>query len=330
LGRGGLVLGLGLVLVLSAWAPGAGAKTSACLVINGAADTSYKSLQAGVNDAQAAATLWIRGTCTGTTEIAKDLTLTGQQPRGFTAPTLDGGSQGSVLTIDTGVAVTINTLTITGGSGTNLEGANVGGGIFNSGGAVVLNDTNITGNNGGHGGGIASGQGSVTLNDSSISGNTAGLENGGVFNVDGSVTLNGSSSISDNTVGGGVPGDGGGIGSNGGTVTLNDSSSISGNTAVTEGGGVSVIAAASVTLNDSSSISGNTAGTLGGGIYNVGNSSVTLNDSSSITGNTAGADGGGIYNDVFAGPVTLNDSSSITGNTPNNCAPPGSVVGCTG
>jgi hypothetical protein len=114
------------------------------------------------------------------------------------------------------------------------------------------------------------------------------------------------------------------------SVTLNDSSSITGNTAVTEGGGVSVIAGALVTLNDSSSISGNTAGTLGGGIYNVGNSSVTLNDSSSITGNTAGADGGGIYNDAFAGPVTLNDSSSITGNTPNNCAPPGSVAGCTG
>jgi hypothetical protein len=56
---------------------------------------------------------------------------------------------------------------------------------------------------------------------------------------------------------------------------------------------------------------------------------VTLNNSSSIKGNTAATFGGGIYN-IFSGFVTLNDSSSITGNNPNNCAPPGSVPGCTG
>ena len=334
-GRRSAAVLIGAIAALAmALAAPAGAKTSHCLIINNALNATYTSLQAAQDAASAADTLWVRGNCVGTTEITKDLTITGQQPSGYTTPTLDGASQGSVLSIDSGVMVTINTLTITGGSGTNTEGVTGGGGINNFEGAVILNGTSITGNRADSGGGIANTGGSVTLNDSSISGNTAsyggGINSGINGTFVGSVTLNGSSSISDNTVGGGVPGDGGGIGSNGGTVTLNDSSSISGNTAVTEGGGVSVIAAASVTLNDSSSISGNTAGTLGGGIYNVGNSSVTLNDSSSITGNTAGADGGGIYNDVFAGPVTLNDSSSITGNTPNNCAPPGSVVGCTG
>jgi hypothetical protein len=47
---------------------------------------------------------------------------------------------------------------------------------------------------------------------------------------------------------------------------------------------------------------------------------------STITGNTAGA-GGGIYLD--SGTVTLQDST-VSGNVPDNCAPPGSVTGCTG
>jgi hypothetical protein len=85
-----------------------------------------------------------------------------------------------------------------------------------------------------------------------------------------------------------------------------------------------------VTLNNSGSITGNTAASVGGGIYNL-FGTVTLNNSGSITGNTAGTDGGGIYNNfTFGGLATLNDISSITGNNPNNCAPPGSVPGCTG
>lgn len=318
-------------LTLACWAPAAGAKTSACLVINNGANTSYGSLQAGVNGAQAGATLWIRGTCTGTTEIAKDLTLTGQRPRGFTAPTLDGGGQGSVLTVDSGVTLTVNTLTVTGGSGTPVPGVAgrvLGGGISSVDASLTLNDVSVSGNTAAsEGGGIVQGGGSLTLNDSSISGNTTGGGSAGMLAGDGSVTiLNGSSSISGNTT---TSRDGGGISLNSGTVTLNDTSTISDNTAPGDGGGAFIFAG-SLTLDDSSSIRHNTAGWSGGGIYDLGGDAVTLNDTSTITANTAGVDGGGIDNSQWAGPATLNDSSSITGNTPDNCAPLGSVAGCTG
>ncbi len=44
--------------------------------------------------------------------------------------------------------------------------------------------------------------------------------------------------------------------------------------------------------------------------------------------NTASS-GGGIYAGL-PGSVTLAGSSSVTGNTPDNCAPPGTITGCTG
>ena len=42
--------------------------------------------------------------------------------------------------------------------------------------------------------------------------------------------------------------------------------------------------------------------------------------------NSAGTTGGGIYNEDS---VTLS-STAVVSNTPNNCAPPGSVIGCIG
>lgn len=62
----------------------------------------------------------------------------------------------------------------------------------------------------------------------------------------------------------------------------------------------------------------------GGGLYNA-TGSTTLTGST-VTHNTAG-DGGGIYE--ASGTVTL-DTTVVEFNEPNNCAPPGSVPGCTG
>ncbi len=220
--------------------------------------SSYGSLAAAVAAASAGDTLLIRGTCRGTTEIGKSLTLIGQQPSGYSAPTLRGQQLGSVLTIDSGISVTINSLTITGGV------ASFGGGIYNV--------------------------GTLTLQDSIICGNdTYDFDGGGIYNA-GTLTLHGSSSISFNDSASG----GGGI-SNHGTVTLADGSSISGNRAdELSGGGIDN--SGTVTLKDSSSISGNTANDAGGGIFN--NGTVTLKDSSTISGNTANEDGGGIYNNL--------------------------------
>ncbi len=219
------LLGL-LVLSALAWAPTAAAAAPLkCLIINNALNASYSSLQAAQDASAAGDTLWVRGRCFGTTTITKDLTLTGQQLRGFTSPTLDGGSQNVVLSINAGVAVTINTLTISDGNNPAFGG----GGIDNLGGTVTLNDSTITGNN------------------------TATSAGGGINNDGGLVTLNGSSSVSDN-----YGFNGGGINNtNGGTVTLNDSSSVSGNTADLVGGGIFNYPGGTVNLNGGT-VTGNT------------------------------------------------------------------------
>ncbi|HEV7628480.1 MAG TPA: hypothetical protein VGO89_18450, partial [Streptomyces sp.] len=62
----------------------------------------------------------------------------------------------------------------------------------------------------------------------------------------------------------------------------------------------------------------------GGGIYHCG--SIARLVSSQVSGNTAATTGGGIF--AANDGVTLT-SSQVTGNAPNNCAPPGAVLGCT-
>ena len=297
LGMAALVGLLGAPLAASA----AQAATIDCLIINHATGARYHNLQAAQDAATAGATLWVRGTCTGTTQVSKHLTITGQQAVGFGAPTLDGKLRGTVLTIGSGITVTVNKLTITGGKSI------FGGGIDNSG-TLTVNDSRITGNvghNTGDGGGIFNG-GTLTLDSSRVAGNTTNTYGGGIYNDFGTVALNDGSSITDNTALGHF---GGGVFNYGGTLTL-DSSSITGDTAGSDGGGIYNVGV--VTLKDGSTMTGNTAGSDGGGIYND-TGSVTL-DKSSITGNTAGSDGGGIYN---LATLTLN-SSSVTGNLPDD------------
>ncbi|KUL43821.1 hypothetical protein ADL22_13120 [Streptomyces sp. NRRL F-4489] len=121
------------------------------------------------------------------------------------------------------------------------------------------------------------------------------LEVQGDANVPGT---NGQLSLAAITVRGGnapAPDPGGGISNRGGAVTL-VSSSVTGNSAV-----------------------------AGGGIY-VDNGTVSLT-ASGVTGNSATTAGGGIYRN--SGVVSLL-VSNVSGNTPDNCAPAGSVPGCTG
>src|SRR5207249_1959956 len=72
------------------------------------------------------ATLNITGTCTGTYEIAKNLTLAGTGG----GATLDGQQAGTVLTIDSGTKVDVSSLTITNGLSTAFTAI---GGIHNLG-----------------------------------------------------------------------------------------------------------------------------------------------------------------------------------------------------
>jgi len=233
------------------WLPLAAAKNAKCVIINPGLDQSYADLQTAHDAAATGATLWVRGVCTGTTTISKNLTITGQQPKGFQLPTLDGERQpGRVLTIS-GAIVTVNTLTITGGADGGIRVSYDATVTVNS--STVSRNTSLD-----QGGGINNG-GWLTLNNSSVTSNTATFDGGGIYNTAGLIVDH--SIVSGNTA---TSGGGGGIASFG-SLTLNDRSSITRNAAPL-GGGV-FTGLGPLTLNGNSTISGNTAGQHGGGIY---------------------------------------------------------------
>ncbi|MFD1272214.1 hypothetical protein ACFQ51_10815 [Streptomyces kaempferi] len=75
-----------------------------------------------------------------------------------------------------------------------------------------------------------------------------------------------------------------------------------------------------------STVYSNTA-PFGGGIWNQGTLTVTHSTVQRNTATGGPGSGGGIYK--AGGSLSL-DRSVVRNNTPDNCAPPGSVLGCTG
>jgi hypothetical protein len=317
--------------------PLAAAKQPKCLVVNVRPGQSYGTLEEAVTAATAGDTLQVKGTCYGTTTIAKNLTIVGKNGSGSGQATLDGAKSGSVVTVERGVTVAITRLTITGGSGSPEPFTSdiVGGGITNFG-SLTLTDSTVSGNTafeegtvGGKGGGIFNGGeygrgASLRITDSTVSGNETGFLGGGIMNDGHSVTIN-DSTVSRNTASQG----GGGIAGVRGSLTITDST-VADNTAVgyiTSGGGGIAVTAGSLTLTNST-VRGNAASLGGGGIEGATLSrcgcrnSLTL-DNSAVTRNTANGSfefegrkflgkGGGIQD--FAGTVTLNGSSSVSRN----------------
>jgi Ca2+-binding RTX toxin-like protein len=175
-----------------------------------------------------------------------------------------------------------------------------GGGIFNNGGRVDIDNAVIRGNladgAAGSGGGIQNiSGGAITIDNTLIELNTATRAGGGIEdNVGTSITIV-DSRIRDNNAGT-APGNGGGIHVTGAGVVNIDGSTIDGNTAV-EGGGIWNSGTGLVGLRNTT-ISGNTAsGSSGGGIFNTSGGAlftdsvtITLNDAS--TGIGSGVAGG--------------------------------------
>lgn len=187
---------------------------------------------------------------------------------------------------------------------------------------VVLNALTISGGNPGPhpGGGILVARGLLTLQSSVISGNTAD-SGAGFANDTGVVTMTATRIESNDT---GTGGGGGGIYNDG---QLNSTSSfIRFNRANTSGGGafneLGGVANFTQTI-----IQSNEAGDRGAGVFN-GSGGITRFTNAIVQQNTAGNTAGGVYNLFFTGAVILT-TSLIVNNTPNNCAPPGSIPGCT-
>jgi hypothetical protein len=166
-------------------------------------------------------------TVTATKDISASTTIDGGG-----VVTISGGNSVQVFRVDSGVAFTLQNLTIAGG-----RNAGNGGGIANDGTTTAMNCT-FSGNGttaGGNGGAIySSGSGTLTVSSCTISGNTAagGGNGGGIYNM-GTLTI-ANSTIAGN---GAATGDGGGLyhDSDEGTVV---NCTISGNSAGNDGANV--------------------------------------------------------------------------------------------
>jgi hypothetical protein len=256
--------------------------------------------------------------------ITTDITIngTGATIRRTGAPTF------RILEVGTAGALTLNAVTVSGGSA--VGGANAGGGIVLTGNtnSLTLTDSTVTGNSAGtFGGGIAL-RGSfhtVTLTRTSVSGNTA-RAGGGIQAQGTNLTLTlDHSRVTGNQVvstsGGTV--DGGGISISGGPITIALTDSVvDGNTASStggpgdaQGGGISSSAEATYTIlrstlsnNHAVASSGVAAG---GGFVDNGGAMVGIVDST-ISGNTAAGSvallgGGGIESDSSPAMFDLNN-----------------------
>jgi hypothetical protein len=231
------------------------------------------------------------GTYNENVVLDKSLTVNGA---GQGKTTVNGNQKGSAFTIKPNVDATLSGMTITNGK------ADLGGGIFNNGGTLNLNNVLITANSATYnGGGIENWGGMVNMNtgstiDRNTAGNGAGIFNDGAFKV--SIV---------NMQGGLTANYGSGIYNDHSTVNMNTGSLIARNTA-TYGGGIENWGG-TVNMFKGSLIAGNKA-TNGGGIRNYGSGTVNMFKGSSIAGNKA-TKGGGIYN---SGTVTFKDSNSNT------------------
>jgi hypothetical protein len=324
---------------------GAGQAAAASLRVCSNANKCYTSIQGAIDAASEGDKVMIAaGTYQGSLSIGKSLTLHGA---GASETTITQAGSESVITIDSGVSVTIKGVTVTrgyaltctippGGSPLDAIASGAGGGINNSG-TLTLAESAVHRNRGWLGGGIYN-AGAATLYHSTVSENLEAncgtpsdfnVGGSGIYNV-GTVTLS-ESTVSGNSayLGGGiyntgiatlrgssVSGNGawyggGGI-ANRGTVTLMDST-VTGNGAIDRGAGIYNFDQATLTLRNSAVSSNSLPAGLGGGIYNEG--TATLYDSAVTSNNVVFGLGGGIYN---VGTLTLRDST-VSGNIPNDC-----------
>jgi predicted outer membrane repeat protein len=252
----------------------------------------------------------------GINDYGDSLTVTGSSFTGNTGGGLTT-EEGEIAHHEVGaIAVTGSTFSGNSGGGVTCRGGevckvtvtcsvfshNTGSGIsaYNADGASISATHSVfRGNKSSYGGAIdmsAFVSGELTAADDTFTDNTATAGGGGIFNLE-SAALTGDI--------------------------------FTGNSA-TMGGAMENEWHATVT---DTTFAGNKASEDGGAIYQTnpfGSGTLSITGGR-ITGNSASGDGGGIYNaGPPAGRASVSQSTTVSNNKPGNCAPLGSVVGCTG
>jgi predicted outer membrane repeat protein len=217
-------------------------------------------------------------TLTNTVTIATNTTIDGSGQM----VTISGNNAVRVFTVNQGVFLTLNKLTVASGKDSSTDG---GGGISSIGGTLLITNSRFIGNStNSRGGGIFVRDGNLTVINSTFNNNSANV--GGGIQIDRGETVN----IVDSTFSGNSAYTGGGIFNNNGS-----------------------------NLNVSNCTFDNNSGDVygGGGIYanSLDSTAGFIVSNSTFYGNFA-AKGGGIYNDGFALAVsnsTFSYNSSLTG-----------------
>jgi hypothetical protein len=232
-------------------------------------------------------------------------------------------------------------------AGGRTSTTNGGGILVDSGGNLRLSDSRVTQNHAGQSsGGIAiSPSATARLHNTVVNNNTAASLAGGIGTNGNLTVVGGIIGFNTATSGGGVfagsgpvsltstdivhntatVGEAGGLRNVASTVTVRRSN-IQFNTAVSGGGGISNSGPLQVTDSRISDNRTGTAGNVGGGLNNLAGGTATVRGST-LTRNAAG-NGGAVFE--AAGSSVTVFRSLITNNHPNNCAPLGSVPGCSG
>lgn len=252
-------------------------------------------------------------TLNNTITIAADTTIDGSGQD----VTISGKDAVRVFSIDSGVALNVQQLTVAGGN------AAIGGGILvNEGATLIANTTTFSGNAAsGSGGGVFGGaihnRGTLTVNQSLFTGNSAG-DGGAIYNAGGIVTLIGAT-FSANSAAWYL---GGSIYNHWGSMTVNNST-FSGNSAyygaaIVNGDGGVLAVNNSVFTSNNAAPSGGAGGAIANwNILTVDRCSFTNNSAwdggairnyegtlhlrnTTLSGNSAGQAGGGLYNGGWA------------------------------
>lgn len=262
--------------------------------------------------------IWINGEINGTNLVpntittAKARSITIQGISGNTTDSLKLLNEGTVLTVNSAVPVTIKNLKITGGN--NASGN--GGGIYMGSGTKVTLGT-----------GSLVGDVIETTNMAAASNSTYGniaKNGGGIYNDGGTLILGNGSYISHNFAGGTTldSGEAGGIFVNGGSLEIKEGASVRLNKCVSRGGGISLYGGCSVTITGGS-IEYNEVEYWGGGIFcgshsgsvsfDMSGGSISHNKSTLSSREDVG--GGGIYLDATSASFSMSGTALISENS---------------